>query len=218
MIQKKPVLLVDVDGVLTNLNDIPIRSFFAAMESTAQKRGYSEEEFHKLTDKSKYGKKEPGIFNSIYRLVKRDLEKYEEFCSEMFDFVDYSKLKKDENLYKLFEKASKHFDIYIATNNHRIHVKNVVKRLFDKTLDEDELCFEVIDITKTLRDNCFHPKQMYGGLAIYAELAGSEPSNCTLCDDSDLNLDMAKEIGMKGIEITSYYSLSTFLREKLSEK
>jgi FMN phosphatase YigB (HAD superfamily) len=217
MSERKPVLLIDVDGVLTNLNDVPIRSLVDAMQKTAQNRGIAEEEYLEKTDRAKYSKIEPGIFNSVYRLVGKNLEEYELFCTEMFERVDYSNLKSNDKLYELLEKASNSYDIYLATNNHRIHIRNVLMKLFGKKLDEDELCFKAIDVTMTLRDDRLNPKQLLGGLAIYAELAGSEPANCILIDDSAVNLRLAKEIGMKCVEITSYYSLSTFLRELLSK-
>ena len=214
---KKRVLLVDCDGVISPLSAVPIKSLISSVQIIAKKWLFSDSQY-KEANKDLHGKGngELGLFNGIYKLVGKDMQKYEDFCKDVFDIMDYSKLKLNTKLYSLLEEASLYYDIYIATNNHRTHVKNVVLNVFGKNIDKDEVCFKVIDITMTLRDGYFHPKQSTDGLSIYASLANSPPENCILIDDSYHNIELAESIHMESYLISNYYSVNQCLMEMIS--
>ena len=213
----KPVLLVDCDGVISPLYAVPIKSLVSAVQTIAKKWNFTETQYKEANKELRgKGSGELGLFNGIYKLVGKDLDKYEQFCKEVFELMDYSKLKPNPKLYSLLEEASAYYDIYIATNNHRTHVKNVILGVFGKDIDNDDLCFKIIDITMTLKDGCFHPKQSTDGLAIYAVLANSSIENCILIDDSKRNIELADEIHMNSYLISNYYTINQCLLEMIS--
>ena len=214
----KTVLLIDCDGVISPLSAVPIKSLISAVQTIAKQWKFTEKQYQDANKEVRgNGIGEIGLFNAIYKLVDKDITKYEAFCKDVFDILDYSKLKPNPKLYQLLEEASHYYDLYIATNNHHIHIKNVIQKIFGKDIDCDNLFFNVIDITMTLRDNCFHPKQSIDGLKIYTSLAKAEVKNCILIDDSEQNIERADQIRMRSYHVTSYYPIERCLYELISE-
>lgn len=210
---EKEVLLIDCDGVLFPETCLPITEINQAIRETATKRGYQHKDLVDAKNRAVQNH-EIGLFNVVWELVNKNINVYEDFCTEAFSLINYSRISKNEKLLELLKHISQYYDIYIATNNHYLHVKNVISKLFELDLNEQSF-INVIDITKTLHNGCFHPKQSFEGLEIYAKLAKSIPQKCILLDDNAVNVTRANEIKMRSYQITLVANLEFTLKELL---
>ncbi|EAX93205.1 haloacid dehalogenase-like hydrolase family protein [Trichomonas vaginalis G3] len=206
----RQVLLIDLDDTIYPQDWIPLEIIVESVVKTLKEYGYSQKD---IDDQSNVGG--AGIFNWALRVLKGDLVKFDQFCIDVYKKIDYSTIKRDDHLYSLLQKASEKFDIYIATNNTRVHVEKICELHFGHSLNT--ACFGCIDIKDTYFDGVFHPKQTPGNLAVYAKLAKTEPSNCILLDDSYPNIKNAKALGMKAEAITKQYTLAIALEKLLQD-
>ncbi|EAY20529.1 hypothetical protein TVAG_239020 [Trichomonas vaginalis G3] len=213
---EKETLLIDCDGVLFPESALPIAKITQSLKNAALKIGYSAADIKEARKKAEKNQ-ELGLFNSIWELSGKDIERFESICSEAFKTIDYSKIISNRKLYDLLKNASEYYNIFIATNNHLLHFRKVFERLFEMEFSDD--CFiTCIDITQTLDNGCFHPKQSIDGLKIFARVAKTRPEMCILLDDSSINIQRAKKINMKSMEIGLVQNLEFCLKELLSSQ
>lgn len=204
----RPVILIDLDDTIYPNDWTPLELMIQYLMECIKDLGYTQEDIDK---QSNIG--EPGVFNWALRILQGDLEKFDKVGVDMYKKMDYSKVERDDYMYSLLEQASKTYDIYIATNNVKEHVDNISYYRFGKRLDST--CYKCIDIRATYFDGVFHPKQVPGNLGVYAHLAGADPKDCILYDDSKPNIKNARALGMKAEVISPEYTLSMALEKLL---
>ena len=192
----KQVLLIDFDQTIRNgggTNGRIMKTLYKILEE----RGMDPEEIERISQQT-INEKRYGTYNFILALCHNDINEFNQLCSELFPRVDYSKVHKDNKLFKLLRKVSKKYNIYIFTNSHRMHVDICCKILFDVGIDEIPFmkCF---DITETFENGQFLRKQDENGLEKACERIGAQMSECILIDDKKANVKTAKSKGMRGI-------------------
>lgn len=203
----RKTLILDCDGVLYPTTQISLRDFVSAMKETAQERGISKTEYNTASQTS-LDKKALGMFNFVRELTKGDDKAFDDFCSDMFNKIDYSKITREDQLLKDLKDVQKTHDIVILTNNHMAHLDKVLQARFGETVDTIGIpCF---DIKSTRKGDIFYPKQSNEGLVLFAQRLGKKPSECTLIDDAPANIKAAKAVGMGGVLISQNYTLSDY--------
>ena len=140
------------------------------------------------------------------------MDKYNEFCKKVADSLDYSNIKRNDELFNLLLKASKKYEICILTNDCIFHLDRIYKQLFGKSLQE--FPFPSYDITSTFQDGCFHPKQAKEGYVNFMKKINKDKKDCIVIDDSYANIKRCMEIGIQYEYITESNTLSNVL-EKL---
>lgn len=205
----KKTLIVDCDGVIYPMSDIPLSSFVGAMKDTAQDFGFSTEEYNNASQIT-LNNKSLGMFNFIKELCHHDNEAFENFCESMFNKIDYSKIQRDEDTLLLMQKTKANYDIVILTNNHRNHLDKVLEARFGK--NTQNIGIECYDIRDTLKDGVFLPKQTENGLINFVSNINKNIEDCVLVDDAKRNLNVAEKIGLNGVLISESNSLSDYLK------
>ena len=137
---------------------------------------------------------------------------FDKFCFNMFNSLDYSKIKRDDELFELLLKVGKKYDICILSNNHKFHLDRVYKNLFGKTVEQ--IPFKSYDISSTLKDGFFHPK-FSDGYKIFLEKINKKNTECIVFDDSLENIEKCVEYKIPYIFITPNNTLKMAL-EKLT--
>lgn len=194
----KPVLLIDFDQTIRNgggTNGKIIRVLYEVLNERGMDEKTIQRISHQATREKRYG-----TYNYILSLCGKDVKEFNEMCSEIFNRVDYSNVRRDEKLFKLLKKASKKYNLYILTNSHRTHVDICCKILFGVGIDDMEFikCF---DITETYENGRFLRKQDENGLEKVCERIEANMSECILIDDNKGNIITAKSKGMRAIHV-----------------
>lgn len=180
MKKNRETLIIDCDGVLYPKEDLQLHEFVDAMKEVAKENNVSEETFERISKETK--EKSPGIFNFIHAICDKDEEKHQDFIHKMAEKVDYSRIKRDDNLLNLIKKTQKDYDVVIFTNNTRPHLEKVFEKRFGKTVAETGL--ECYDISHTKYNDIFHPKQSQLGMKLFSQKIGKNAHECTLVDDT----------------------------------
>lgn len=213
-IPNKPILFIDFDQTMTS-NDSQVDSIIDTFYKLESEKGKDTNKI-KLIGKKLRSQGKLGIYNLFLAVCNNNMDEFNQLCQEIFTLVDYSSIQKNEDLMNIMKEASKKFDLYILTNNHRIHIDKGLKKLFGVGIDEVDFirCF---DILETFHDGRFWGKQMPGALEMACERVGAEIGECTLIDDMKSNISIAQKIGMNAILVTDNNNLSDILRNLLKQ-
>ena len=188
-------LIIDCDGVLYPESQFPLYYIIKAIENLSKSYyNISKEEYNKISKETKE-RNEQGLFNFVLNLCHKNMDLYNNFCKKLADSMDYSNIKRNDELYNLLIKASKKYEICILTNNYLYHLDKVYKQLFGKTLQE--FPFPSYDIGFTFKDGCFHPKQTKEGLINFMQKINKDKKDCIVIDDSKRNIQRCIEIGIQ---------------------
>ena len=214
--EEKPVLLIDFDETMRITGGYQADDIFQKMKEIALEQNFTEEEFQLTFDNCKE-MQHNGLFNCALVLMDYDKEKFDNYCEEVFKRMSYEEVEPAPELYDLLLEISKYYDIYCATNNHMIHLDLGFKKMFGKGVNEIPF-IKPIDIVGTEKYGRFWGKQTPHAFDIIIEKIGRDISQCTLLDDSILNIRQAKSIGMNAVEISERYPLIKHLKKLLDEK
>ncbi len=205
-------LILDCDGVLYPESQFPIYYLTKAIEKYAYSINISKEEFKNIS-KQTLKRGEQGLFNFVLNLVHKNIDSFNEFCNNMIELCNYNEIKRDDELFALLLKASKKYEICIFTNNCRAHLDKVYEKLFGKSLKD--FPFPSYDISFTLKDGMFHPKQSKDGYINFLKKIKKEKKECIVCDDSKANINRCKEFGIQYEFITLENNLKKVLTKLL---
>lgn len=205
----KKTLIIDCDGVLYPSTDITMFDFVKAVKESANYFGITDEQYEKISQNTK-ASGSLGIFNFVYNLCNKDDNMQDEFNKKMVEHIDYSKIKEDKALLKLLNETQKKYNIVVLTNNSRPHLEQIAQKRFGKNIND--LGFECYDISHTKYKDKFYPKQSELGLKLFTQRIGVNLGDCVLVDDSQRNIDVAKEIGISGVLITEDFALGKYLK------
>ena len=186
-------LIIDCDGVLYPEYKNPIIKGIRTIKKQAYLNNISKEDYQRIS-KETYERGEQGLFNFVLNLVNKNMDSYNEFCKKLADSLDYSNIKRNDELYNLLIKASKKYDICIFSNNCSFHLDKVYKQLFGKSLQD--FPFPSYDISFTFKDGCFHPKQTKEGYINFIKKVNRDKNNCIVIDDSYANIKRCIEMGI----------------------
>ena len=123
------------------------------------------------------------------------MNSYNEFCKKLADSLDYSNIKRNDQLYNLLLKTSKKYDICILTNDCSFHLDKIYKQLFGKSLQD--FPFPSYDVSFTFNDGCFHPKQTKEGYINFMKKINKDKNDCIVIDDSYRNIQRCIELGIQ---------------------
>ena len=207
-------LIIDCDGVLYPESQFSLSKEVKAIENIAYSNNISKEQYNKIS-KETIKRGEQGLFNFIFNLVHKNMDSYNIFCKTLAESLDYSGIKRDEELFNLLVKASKKYEICILTNDNIFHLDKVYKQLFGKSLQE--FPFPSYDITSTYKDGCFHPKQTKEGFINFMTKINKDKNDCIIIDDSYRNIKRCIEIGIQYEYITEGNTLKNVLNKLISK-
>jgi len=206
-------LILDCDGVLYSEWNFPLFDFIDSMEKYAYSINISKEEYEKIS-KETMNRGEQGLYNVIFNLVNKDIDKFNKFCKNVIDTLDYKDMKRDDELYNLLIEASKKYEICIFTNNSIFHLDKVYKQLFGKSLQD--FPFPSYDITSTFKNGCFHPKHTKEGYINFLEKINKDKKDCIIIDNKDSNIKKCIEIGIQSEYITKENTINNFLKKLIN--
>lgn len=210
----RKTLVLDCDGVIYPITDIPNAVFIKAFKDAVYSLGISEAQYQEASNRSK-ARKALGLFNFAREICQDFGVNFECLCDNFVDRLDYSRLSADNELLSLIYEAQKKYNLAIYTNNHIKHLDKVLNAKFCK--NSKNIGFICFDITSTFFNNIFHPKKSDLGLLMVAEKLGQEPKNCILIDDAEINCEKARSIGMDAVLITENYTLKDCLKDLLKK-
>lgn len=210
----KQALILDCDGVLYPISQIPLAEFVDAMKQTYREELKLDGKTQALISEQTIAKNRLGMFNYIKAMCDYADYNFDEFCLKMQSRIDYDKITPDYGLYKQLLNTAKDKQVLILTNNHMAHLDKVLQKRFGKTVFEVESdgidCFDI----KTMeRNGVFYPKQNPQALQNFAAKINQLPENCTLVDDTEKNLISAKQAGMKAVLINEKFTLRQYLQQ-----
>ena len=190
-------MILDCDGVLYPTSMLSLKEFVDAMKTTYRDDFKIDGAIQEQVSKETIAKNHLGMFNYINALCEKTGNNFDDFCYKMQEKIDYSKITRDDALLKLLLQQSKQNKVVILTNNHMAHLDKVLQQRFGKTVFEmQNLGIECFDIKSTMKDGVFYPKQNPKSLEIFADRLGVLAQDCILIDDTQRNLDSAKQVGM----------------------
>lgn len=210
----RKTLVLDCDGVLYPISEIPNEVFVKAFDEAIYSLGITQEQYKEASVRAK-AKKALGLFNFAREICQDFGVSFDKFCDEFVARLDYSPLKQDLELLDLIYTVQRDYNLAIYTNNHIKHLDKVLQKKFNK--DSKSIGFVCYDITSTYFNNIFHPKKSDLGLRMVAEKLGQDPENCILIDDAEINCAKALSIGMGAILITESYTLKDYLKSLLKK-
>lgn len=207
-VPNKPILFIDFDQTMTS-NDDQIDSIIDTFYKLESEKGEDIKRIKKLENRI-CSQEKLGMYNFFLAVCQNNMNDFNQLCQEIFNRIDYSSIKKNENLINIMIDASKKFDLYILTNNPRIHIDKALKKLFGIGINDAHFikCF---DILETYYEGKFWGKQMNGALEMACERVGATINECTLIDDMESNINIAQRIGMNAILVTNENKLSDIL-------
>ena len=203
-------LIIDCDGVLYPESQFPLYIVTKAIEKKAYSNNITKEEYNKIS-KQTIERGEQGLFNFVLNLCNKNMDSYNNFCKSLVDSLDYSRIKRNDELYNLLIKASKKYEICIFTNENIFHLDKVYKQLFGKSLQD--FPFPSYDINFTFKDGCFHPKQTKEGYINFMKKINKDKKDCIVIDDSYRNIKRCMEIGIQYEYITNENTLTNVLNK-----
>lgn len=204
----RKTLVLDCDGVIYPISDIPNEEFIKAFNNAIFSMGISADQYQEASNRTK-AKKAVGLFNFAREICQDFGVSFESFCDNFVSILNYSKLQRDEELLELIYMVQKDYNLAIYTNNHIKHLDKVLAARFGK--NSKNIGFICYDITSTYFNNIFHPKKSDLGLRMVAEKLGQELSDCILLDDAEINCAKALSIGMNAVLINEDYTLKDYL-------
>ena len=203
-------LIIDCDGVLYPESQLPIYVLVAAIKKEALSNNISLEEYNKISKETKK-RGEDGLFNFILNLCGKNMDLFNKFCINVFNSINYNKIKRDDELLELLIKTREKYEICIFTNNHKIHLDKVYMKLFGKTVKD--LPFPSYDISFTFKDGIFHPKQSPYGFINFIQKINKKINECIVCDDSKRNINRCIENNIAYEHITEDNTLKMVLKK-----
>lgn len=209
----KPILFIDFDQTMTNGDNLTSTLVDTIMQIECE-QGVDRKKAELIGSQTRAQGKY-GIFNLILAFCDNDLESFNFFCEELFKRIDYSSIKRDDNLMNIMKEASKKFDLYILTNNHRIHVDLGLKKLFGVGINDVDF-IRSYDILETFYNGQFWPKQTAGAFEMAAKRVGARCDECIVIDDLVKNLKLARSAGMRTIFVKNN-NLAQILRNLIDE-
>lgn len=210
----RKTLVLDCDGVIYPITDIPNAVFIKAFKDAVYSMGVSEAQYQEASSRSK-ARKALGLFNFAREICQDFGVSFDVLCNNFVKRLDYTRLSRDMELLDLICQAQQKYNLAIYTNNHIKHLDKVLAAKFGK--NSKDIGFVCFDITSTFFNNIFHPKKSDLGLLMVAEKLGQEPKNCILIDDAEINCEKAKSIGMDAVLISESYTLQDCLRDLLKK-
>ena len=203
-------LIIDCDGVLYPEYLLPVSELAKAIKNQAISNNITPEQYNKISYETKK-RGEEGIFNFVLNLVGKNKDLFDKMCMNTINSLDYSKIKRDDELFELLLKIGKKYEICIFTNNHFLHLDKVYRQLFGKTLEE--FPFKSYDICSTLKDGIFHPKQSIDGYRNFLQKINKKNTECIVYDDSRRNIKRCIENNIPYEFITDKNTLKKALKK-----
>lgn len=215
----KKTLIIDCDGVIYPFEVFPLGEFVTAMKRTYREDLNVDGHTQARVSAETLEKNRLGMFNYIRAMCDETGYDFDKFFHKMQEKLDYTKITKDEALFKALVMQAKQNNVVILTNNHKSHLDMVLQHRFGKNIyDLQKAGIKCFDIKSTEKDGVFYPKQDPEGLVMFTDRLGVLPQDCILIDDTQRNIEAAQRIGMKTVLITENYTLKHYLTEMNSRK
>ena len=213
MPEKIKNLIFDCDGVLYPISMLTTKEIIDAMKKVYREDlGVSGNEQNEISQ-APVADNHRGLFNYILEICRYKNFSFDRFCKKMADNIDYGRIIPNPLLWRNLQNLASNYNVAVLSNNSRPHVAKVMKQLFGKSLSEIEQGnIKIFDISSSLHNGHFHPKQSDDGLSIFCKRANIIPCESMLFDDVPLNIESAQKIGMHGTIISDKNPLSKALK------
>ena len=209
----KKNLLIDCDGVLYPTSQLSTAEIAKAMNDTVRDYGIDKDAYERASQRAKDANA-LGIFNFIKILGAENRFEFKDFCRDMVEKIDYSRITRDDHLLSLLRRTSEKYNPMILTNNCPEHVEKVLARRFGRTRQTFGIpCY---DITYMEYNGRFYSKRMEIGLKMFCNKIGINPRDTTIVEDTPGNIEIAEAVGMSGVLIGGEKSLNVYLEALLS--
>ncbi len=202
-------LIFDCDGVLYPISALPTKEIIDAMKKVYREdlaiSGDEQNEISQATVADNHR----GLFNYILEICRYKNYSFDHFCEKMTANIDYSRIQPNKPLWQNLQNMAQKYNVAILSNNSRPHLAQITNRLFNRSLSEIERSnIQVFDITASLHNGYFHPKQSEDGLSLFCRRFHIKPQETMLFDDVLLNIESAQKIGMNGSLVSAENTLS----------
>lgn len=202
-------LIFDCDGVLYPISALPTKEIIDAMKKVYREdleiSGNEQNEISQATIADNHR----GLFNYILEICRYKNYSFDRFCEKMTANIDYSRIQPNKQLWNGLQNMTQKYNVAILSNNSRPHLAQIANRLFNRSLSEiEQNNIKIFDITASLHNGYFHPKQSEDGLSLFCRRSQIQPQETVLFDDVLLNIESAQKIGMKGTLVSAENPLS----------
>ena len=106
-------LIIDCDGVLYPKSMIPLKEFIDAMKDTYRNDLKIDGNTQERVSKETLAQNHLGMFNYINALCNEVGYDFDTFCLKMQEKVDYTKITRDDSLFKMLENQAKQDKVVI---------------------------------------------------------------------------------------------------------
>lgn len=195
-------VVLDCDGVLYDGALTLLKQIVPAVRDTATEMGVSAAVYTATGDRlRREGVK--GLFNLVRVLCAENGLSYSRFCARVVARLQpfYDQLAPCPRTAQLLAALADRVEhLVIYTNNHDLHVAEVVhRRGFAMVLQE--AC--VFDVEATAdADGVFHPKPLPRGYLTVLATLGVQPHEAVMVDDAAHNIAAARALGMHTVHIS----------------
>ena len=196
-------ILLDCDGVLYPLSELPTREIVEAMKYIYRNDVGLKPEEQKFVSEKTLAENHLGMFNYIKEICRYKNYDFDIFCQSVTDKIDYSRIKENKQLWDALQDLKNQYNVCIFSNNSRPHLDAVFQRIFNKNIDDVEKSgIKTYDIKATEYNGYFYPKQHEQGFILFLKNLGLKAEETLLFDDASINITRAKEIGMSAVLIS----------------
>lgn len=207
-------ILLDCDGVLYPLSELPTREIVEAMKFVYREYVGLKPDEQKFVSEKTISEKHLGMFNYIKEICAYKKYDFETYCRQLAEHVNYSHICENKHLWNVLQNLKNNYNIGILSNNSRPHLDAVFKQVFHKDIGEVEQAgIKAFDITSTEFNGHFYPKQHEKGLALFLQKQNMKADETVLFDDAPVNIEKAKEIGMRAGLVSAENSVLSQLQK-----
>ncbi|MBI1363830.1 MAG: HAD-IA family hydrolase [Proteobacteria bacterium] len=195
-------VLLDCDGVLYDGALTLLKQIVPAVKSTALDMGIPES-VYEATGRRLRSQNIKGLYNLVRVLCAEHNLSYARFCAKIVACLQpfYNQLTPCLRTAQLLAALADRVDhLVIYTNNHFLHVAEVIDRRGFGAVLQDTVVF---DVGATADANgVFHPKPLPQGYLMVLAQLGVQPHEAVMVDDAPHNIAAARHVGMQTVHIS----------------
>jgi len=205
----KSVILVDCDGVLYSPNQLDINAMVYAFNQTCTDWGLNEAKLDYVEDCTR-NKPVKGFFDYINYIADQTQIKFEDFCRQMVNNVDYSHLLPDTSgiLPDLIE-ISHHCQLCLCTDNHPFHLDRILQARFGIALAD--LPFPNFNCLSFCENGNYYSKASSQAVEKLEKFFNSPATNFIWLDDSSRIAEKVRVCGCQCCLVTAEQPLTYHL-------
>lgn len=205
------LIIIDCDGVLYEESELDKNAIIYGFNKACEVLSAPDAKIKFVEDCTK-DKPVKGVYNYINYVANKIGISPESFIKKTVEHIDYSHIQPDQNgILEKLKKIQNKFKICICSNNHLLHINEVIKAKF--TMESKELPFEIFDMTYAEKDGEFYPKESDVFIQKLEKHFNISADRFLWIDDSQQIIEKLKTFGSKTILTTPQKRLIDILTE-----